>query len=246
MTAGQRDLYVGYLPLPPKHQRFLRASITTLVVALAGAGAVIAALQRDPGPALWDTANEISLTGRLSARPYPSIVTDDGAYLIVETGKIGPQRRLDPLHNHDATLTGYRLERAGRRMLELAPGSDAVRDLGVSARSAPTGRPGPEVELIGEILDSKCYLGAMKPGDGKAHKACATLCIDGGIPPMLYARNADGEPVYYVLCASDAAPAPESVRDYLAEPVRVRGVPIEADGLSYLVIDETSITRLGL
>ena len=245
MTSGQHDLYVGYLPLPAKHRRFMRACVATIAVALAGAGAVIAALQRDPGPAVWNTAEEVTLRGRISAHPYPSIQTDDGAYLIVEMGKVGSQRRVDPLHNHDATLAGYLLERAGRRMLELAPGDDAVKDLGESSRIARVGRPGAEVELVGEILDSKCYLGAMKPGDGNAHKACATLCIDGGIPPMLYAHSADGDPVYYILSASDTAPAPESVRDYLAEPVRVRGIPIDAGGLSYLVIDETSIERLG-
>ena len=46
--------------------------------------------------------------------------------------------------------------------------------------------------LRGEIVDSKCYLGAMKPGDQKTHKACATLCIRGGIPPVLVERLPGG------------------------------------------------------
>ena len=225
---SQGDLYVGYLPLPAKHRRFLRACVATLAVALAGAGAVIAALQRDPGPAVWNTAEEVTLTGRISAHPYPSIETDEGVYLVVEMGKVGGQQRLDPLHNHNAALTGYLLEREGRRMLELAPDDDAVAAHGQNDRPQLVHRPGAEVELVGEILDSKCYLGAMKPGDGKAHKACATLCIDGGIPPMLYARNAEGDPVYYVLCASDNAPAPDSIREGSGRAPGVRGL----DGLA--------------
>ena len=59
------------------------------------------------------------------------------------------------------------------------------------------------VSLIGEIVDSKCYLGAMKPGAGRGHKACATLCISGGIPPVLVVRG-DGEGVSYLLL-EDAA-----------------------------------------
>jgi hypothetical protein len=32
------------------------------------------------------------------------------------------------------------------------------------------------VELTGEIVDSKCFLGVMVPGSGKTHKECASLC----------------------------------------------------------------------
>ena len=51
----------------------------------------------------------------------------------------------------------------------------------------PLGWPAPQVladnvTLKGEIIDPKCYLGAMKPGGGKTHKACAMRCIAGGIP----------------------------------------------------------------
>ena len=46
-----------------------------------------------------------------------------------------------------------------------------------------------EVTLVGEVVDPKCWLGDMKPGDGKAHAACARLCMEGGIPPMLRVRT---------------------------------------------------------
>jgi hypothetical protein len=39
-----------------------------------------------------------------------------------------------------------------------------------------------EVMLAGEILDAKCWFGAMRPGFGKTHKACAALCARGGLP----------------------------------------------------------------
>jgi len=31
----------------------------------------------------------------------------------------------------------------------------------------------------GQIVDPKCYLGVMKPGEGKPHSDCAIRCIDG-------------------------------------------------------------------
>ena len=45
------------------------------------------------------------------------------------------------------------------------------------------------VELTGEIVDSKCFLGVMVPGSGKTHKECASLCLRGGIPPALYVQD---------------------------------------------------------
>ncbi len=242
---SQGDLYVGYLPLPAKHRRTVRLAVATIALALLLASAGIAALQRDPGPAVWDTTREQTFTGLVLANPYPALETSDGTYLVVEMGKRGAQERLGPLHTQTARLTGFVLEREGRRMIELAPDPSAVTPLDERRTSDTTLFVGEEITLTGEILDAKCYLGAMKPGDGKAHKACATLCIDGGIPPMLYATRADGSKGYYVLTARDATPAPGLVRDYLAEPVRVRGTPFISDsGLSLLMIDEYSIRRV--
>jgi hypothetical protein len=46
--------------------------------------------------------------------------------------------------------------------------------------------------LVGEIVDSKCYLGIMNPGETNPHRECAALCIRGGIPPLIIAHDADG------------------------------------------------------
>ena len=65
--------------------------------------------------------------------------------------------------------------------------------------SAPLGG----ATLAGEIIDPKCYFGAMKPGEGKIHKACATLCLRGGIPPMFMTTDEQGRHVYYLLTKPD-------------------------------------------
>ena len=38
--------------------------------------------------------------------------------------------------------------------------------------------------MAGEICDGKCETGAMRPGNGIAHRACAILCLAGGVPPV--------------------------------------------------------------
>ena len=45
------------------------------------------------------------------------------------------------------------------------------------------------VMLRGEIVDSKCYLGVMNPGEGTVHRDCAARCLSGGLPPMLVVRS---------------------------------------------------------
>src|SRR5690349_19376703 len=71
------------------------------------------------------------------------------------------------------------------------------------------------VSLRGEIVDSKCFLGAMRPGNGKTHKACAMLCIAGGVPPMFVTRDSAGREEYYLLAGPDGGPAPSDVVRFL-------------------------------
>ncbi|MEZ6317838.1 MAG: hypothetical protein R3B49_03645 [Phycisphaerales bacterium] len=83
----------------------------------------------------------------------------------------------------------------------------------------------------------------MKPGDGKAHKACATLCVGGGIPPMLYARGSDGAARCVLLVGSDGGAANELVLPYLGEPVRVRGQAGTLGSLDVLVLELDGVSR---
>jgi hypothetical protein len=95
--------------------------------------------------------------------------------------------------------------------------------------------------LAGEIVDSKCYLGAMKPGDGKGHKACAVLCISGGIPPMLVsASGSESERTvsYYLLVGASGQPMNARVLPFVAEAVEVSGVVEDWEGLRMLRVDD--------
>jgi hypothetical protein len=99
--------------------------------------------------------------------------------------------------------------------------------------------------FTGEILDSKCYLGAMKPGDGKGHKACATLCVTGGIPPMLLVWTPDGGRRHLLLVDDRGHSARGLVLEALGEPVTVTGRPGRTGDLETLAIDAHAIERLG-
>ncbi len=223
----QDPMYVGYLPLPTRHRVFLALLIPALMLALIGTATLIAAGQRDPGPAMWNASEERAWSGTLITTPYPMLIEDDGTtHLIVEMGKRGAHERStlgpDP---RAAEVHGYELRRSGRRIIELAPDADAITITGPPARAHTPNELGPGT-VRGEIVDGKCFLGAMKPGDGKAHKSCAILCIQGGLPPMVAVRDDpfDPTPDEILLLLVDGSPtlSPELL-ELVASPVEIFG-----------------------
>lgn len=244
MPDTQDDFYVGYLATPPRHVRFLRRIIPPTLILLACIMAAIAFSQRSPGPAIWHDAKPISITGALYATPYPVLFTDDNvAYFLVEQGKRGAQPRTAPHHAHRATITGWLLERDNRRILELVPESDAIRahesipELPITP--VPTFAP---ITAHGEIVDAKCYLGAMKPGDGKAHKACATLCITSGIP-ALFVSHITSSPTYHLILDTNHQPATPITHDFIGEPITLTPTLAKWGPLDIYTITQSSITR---
>jgi len=105
-------------------------------------------------------------------------------------------------------------------MLELLPGSiRAIADSGSSETRLELG----EMTLTGEIVDSKCYLGVMNPGQGKVHRDCAARCISGGIPPAFIVRDTSGESQTLMLVGDDGRKLHRELLDYVAEPARISG-----------------------
>lgn len=250
---SERDeLYVGYLGVPRGQRRFLRLIVPAILWAVLGAAALVALTQPDPGPAVWETATPRTFTGLLLARPYPMLYADDrgdgkpGFLLLVEMGKHGGGRRVVPLDGQRVDVSGWLLRRDGRLMLEMEPGEGALR--GVTGAEAgpqlPQIRPLGRVTLRGEIVDAKCFLGAMKPGHGKTHKECATLCIAGGIPAMLVTRDTNGTTTYYLLMDPSGGPLDSAALPFIADPVQVSG-ELESQGdLMRLRVRVEDIRRL--
>ena len=79
-----------------------------------------------------------------------------------------------------------------------------------------------DTTLTGEIIDPKCYFGAMNPGYGKVHLSCAVRCISGGIMPLLK-YTANGKEHFAILTAKDGKPANNMVLDKNGLTVQVKG-----------------------
>ena len=98
--------------------------------------------------------------------------------------------------------------------------------------------------LVGEIVDSKCFLGVMKPGNSKPHRACAARCISGGIPPVLLVRDKQGNPTYFLLVSSAGESVNDAVLDLVAEPVEITGRVMRHGDLLVLHADPETYRRI--
>ncbi len=242
LSPKNDDFYVGYLPLPGSHARTLRMVLPALLLVAGGVAVLVGVLQRDPGAAEWREETE-DVRGTLLTDPYPLVLTGDGrVVLLVEQGKHGARDRAEELSGRAVVATGRVLTRDARTVLELVDGRDAIQVNGEDASVEPAGvHTSERVTVVGEIIDSKCYHGAMKPGEGKTHKACATLCISNGIPAMFideagraYLFSTGGEVLdddslskigERVEVTGDVAPLGD-LRVFRAEPGSVRRIPV--------------------
>jgi hypothetical protein len=261
-SANRDEFFVGWLPMPPRYVRFLRPIVAALLLAAGGTAATLAFLQRDPGTGQWDEDNIRTFDGIVYTRPYamlrvPGEKPEDPprTILLAEDGKFGALPRVGQIVQGQADgvpvrVSGTILQRDGRWMVELSEGATGMRRLTPQeqAKLPPLGWPVPQVlaeraTLKGEIIDPKCYLGAMKPGGGKTHKACAMLCISGGVPPMLVTRDADKNETFYLLVTAEGGVANERVLDFVGDLVEISGRLERHGDLLLLQIEAGGVRR---
>ncbi len=250
--------YVGYRPLSAKQRHTLALLVPALLALLAFIAFVLAASQRDPGAGSWDP-RIIERTGTLTRSPVPILWIDNAQgpptpILLVEEGKHGAHTRCERLltqtdNNPNAqpntlpvAIRASTLQRGSLLIAELAAGDASLRPATGPTPAAPPLVLGQRTTLRGEIIDAKCYAGAMTPGDRKAHKACATLCIANGIPAILVVRSADGSAAFLCL-APNANMLDADTLSKVGEPIEVTGTLGTMGSLQTITIEPGSVTR---
>lgn len=245
MAEGRDAFYVGYKPqAEPELAAWLRRRLLVLLLALP----IVAALLVVGQSRFDDSTHEFGIVGeyrgRLEAAPYPYLAADaasDRPRLLVGVGKLGADE-VDGMRGREVRFEGTRIYRDDQEMIEIAPGS-VVAESEQVARAAP-GVSGGAVELVGEIVDSKCYLGVMKPGRGKPHRSCAARCISGGVPPILLVTDSRGERHYLLLVGEDGRALNSEVLEFVGEPLAIAGEIVEESGLRYLRAEPAAFRRL--
>lgn len=88
-----------------------------------------------------------------------------------------------------------------------------------------------QATLVGEIVDTGCYLGHAERGP--KHKQCAQLCIQKGMPMGLL--TASGE-LYLVVPPHSKTDAYKKLQDWAAETVEVTGTVMERNGMKSIEV----------
>jgi len=239
------DFYVGYLPKAPAAlARFVRRVVIALGVLAAAAALVLVTAQMPFANSTFEYGKLRPFEGLIVARPYPALLVarpgeagEAGAfsqYLLVAPGKHGADELVAAFDGRRVRLEGQLIYRDGGTMVEIAPGSI------VAAGATPAG-PGATrdlgpITLTGEIVDSKCYLGVMNPGNGKVHRDCAARCLSGGVPPVFVTSGPGGE-LLLLVDPDGKALGHDALREFIAEPITVQGELLERGPARLLEID---------
>jgi len=231
----KRDVFfIGWAP------RTLRpiAGFLCLVVVLglcALGGLALAVGTRIDDPGGGDFVGEATIAGVLVEYPYPFILADrDAAHpaghavLLSGDGKQGVQPDAAKLAGQRVEATGVMVRRGTIDML-------LVNELRL-ATTTTTATPPDTVSLgrwriTGEICDGKCVAGVMRPGAGLAHKACANICIAGGLPPVLVTTAPVAGSSVLLMGSPDSRALPDAFRDHVGVPRRMEGTVVRVGDL---------------
>ncbi len=245
------DFYVGYLPKAPQTlARFVRRIVVGLGLLAVSVALVLVLGQMPFANSAFEFGKLRTFEGAIETRPYPALLVSRpgeteqeekySRYLLVAPGKHGAEDLVAGLAGKRVSLQGQLIYREGGTMVEIAPGSIKLLDTGPASQAAM--RDLGAVTVTGEIVDSKCYLGVMNPGQGKVHRDCAARCLSGGIPPIFVTAN-EGE--QFLLIGPDRnALGRDALREFVAEPLTIRGEMLQRGDSRLLKIDPRELRHM--
>ena len=241
------DFYVGYLPKAPTAlARFVR-NVSIVLGLLALTVALVLVIGQEPfADSAFEYGKVRSFEGVVETRPFPTLLVERpgeveqrdkySRYLLVAPGKHGADDLVASFAGKQVRLQGQLIYRDGGTMVEIAPGSITVADTTPAVQEAT--RDLGTVTVSGEVVDSKCYLGVMNPGQGKVHRDCAARCLSGGIPPIFV--TTDGREQFLLVGLDGRALGRDALREFIAEPISIRGEVLARGDSRLLEIDPRS------
>jgi len=227
--------FIGWsrdVPRSIRHFMLIVSAAVFLGAAIAGFGIGVAA--PDPGTGDYQFP-EVTLTGVIAARPQPilRLAPDEThktahAVLLSSEGTNGAQDVVADLDGKRVEIRGLLIKRGAVDMLEIAQIKPA--DGPVAAVPAPPIALG-RWRVTGEICDGKCYTGAMRPGSGLAHKACAGICFVGGVPALFVSTGPIEGSSFLLIVDKTTGTFSPAFRDLTALRIAIEGEVERVDDL---------------
>jgi hypothetical protein len=253
------DFYIGWqAQSPPSFKKATRRAIIALAVLVPILAVLLVLQQRGFSTAVFEYGKLTTLNGQLIRQPVPflRILVKNSAtnaprferVLLIGLGKHGADSTLNQWEKKHGSLVGKILKirgtliyHEGHTALELTEEADALLAVSTPAITQPAPNLAMaslgEVTLRGEITDPKCFLGVMKPGNGRPHKSCAVRCISGGIPPLLWVRGGVGREQGYLLVGPSGERINQQIMNDIGKNSMVHGRLVQADNWLILYTD---------
>ncbi len=237
------EFYVGYAPsMPPGLRTFARKVILGLGLLAIAVALVLLSGQMPFAKSTFEFGQIRSFEGILEKSPYPTLLVERpgfagssskySRYFLVAPGKHGADMQFEDMDGKRVRFQGELIYREGHTMIEVQPAS--IRTSAVEGPGGEQFHSLGTVSVTGEIVDSKCYLGVMNPGKGKVHRDCASRCISGGIPPIFVTTAGDQ---FLLLGPDERAFQKDALREFIAEPISLRGELLERGDSRFLKIN---------
>ena len=244
----RKKLYDGFFigwgkKLPKGLSSFLIVISLFTVGLFAGTAFSFVVSQDNPGDGAFRGRQNV--TGVIQATPYPVIHIAPGdkypnghSIMLSGGGKRGVQSQADPLDGQVVQIRGALLKRGDLDMIQVGRRIEAVKDATPhNIETASLGR----WKLSGEICDGKCYAGAMRPGNGLAHKACANLCLIGGVPAVFVSSGPVDGSMFFMLADANGDALGDRLYDMTAVLLSAEGEVEKRGDLHLFKIDMDSV-----
>jgi hypothetical protein len=238
-----KPFYIGWMPTAEAFRSFIRPVLLLLAALVIGMALFLISRQQSFSSGVFERTRFTELEGLLVAHPFPALKTFYGkdaegnpiikTIPLVNKGKFGADSLVaQMIANHAGekeiwvTVKGKLIYNKSAVLLELTE-QEASMHSGSSPKQKMIAEPVVtslgSTTLRGQIVDPKCYLGVMKPGEGKPHTDCAIRCISGGIPPVLKIENEKGEVTLFMLRGENGESINRDVLTFIGVPVSVTG-----------------------
>lgn len=261
------EFYIGWQPKAPQgFAKHSRKVVLGLIVPVIGAGFLLASQQKKFSTASFEFGQLTQVTGIYQQFPVPSVkvitkqdALGNSSYItipLVGYGKFGAEGTITELEKEkkisldkkDITVKGTLLYSDGKTLLQIDKNDNPLVNVNTttpSQQAAPVVKDLGIVELTGEVIDPKCFFGVMKPGHAKPHRDCAIRCIAGGISPVFYVRNEQGEAGYYLILDENGKKMNDDLKNHVAEPVLLKAKALQYDDWVVLYVNKNTIRRTG-
>jgi len=253
------EFFIGYLPkMPVGYSAFVRRVVIFLILITLGIATIVSYEMDRSVNSRFEYGTLTEIEGVLYKSPVPILkVISPGnreikSILLTNYLKHGAHDLLDgfekdmgmALSSKYLKVRGTLIYYDGATIMELTDQENSiievteiVNDYKVKIESIGS------ISLSGEIVDSKCYFGAMNPGLGKTHKSCAALCLAGGITPVLAVHNVMGEADYFIILGENGQPINPELLPFVGDQINLIGEVTKYDDWYVVFVNPRNIIK---